>query len=76
VSAPAPRLLRRLRISGLLVSLGLAIEAVTMAWSHPTAFLVFLLLGGMLAGAGVLTFLATIATLPPPTAEDRPGNGA
>lgn len=72
MTAPDPKLLRRLRISGLLVALGLAIEALTMAWSHPTAFLVFLLVGGTLAGAGVLTFLYTIATLPPPTAEERP----
>jgi len=64
-------LARRLRISGLLVSLGLIVEAITMLWSHPTAFLVFLLLGGSLVAAGVLLYLFSIATLPasPPSPE-------
>jgi hypothetical protein len=56
------KLTRRLKISGFLVSVGLVIEALTMAWSHPTAFLVFLLLGGSLVAAGVLLYLYTIAT--------------
>jgi len=58
----APNLVRRLRLSGLLVSLGLLVEAVTLFWSHPTAFLVYLLLGGLLVAAGVLTFLYAIVT--------------
>jgi hypothetical protein len=57
-------LARRLRISGLLVALGLIVEAITMLWSHPTAFLVFLLVGGSLVAAGVLLYLFSIATLP------------
>ena len=64
-------LARRLRISGLLVALGLIVEAITMLWSHPTAFLVFLLVGGSLVAAGVLLYLFSIATLPasPPSPE-------
>lgn len=58
------KLTRRLQVSGLLVGLGLAIEALTMAWSHPTAFLVFLFVGGTLVGAGVLLFLYAIVTHP------------
>lgn len=57
-----PKLERRLKISGLLVGLGLAVEALTMAWSHPTAFLVFLLLGGTMVGLGVLLYLYSIAS--------------
>ena len=65
-SAP-PLLLRRLRLAGLLVVLGLVVEAVTLLWSHPTAFLVFLGVGGLLVGAGVLVYLFAIAnyTSPP-----------
>jgi hypothetical protein len=59
-----PRLLRRLRLSGLLVSLGLLIEAATLFWPHPTAFLAFLFLGGVLVAAGVILYLFAIATLP------------
>ncbi|HKI01129.1 MAG TPA: hypothetical protein VKK31_04045 [Thermoanaerobaculia bacterium] len=63
-------LARLLRLSGLLVGLGLIVEALTLLWSHPTAFLVFLLLGGSLVAAGVLLYLYAIATYPasPPQA--------
>ena len=60
----APPLIRRLRLAGLLVTLGLIVEAITLFWSHPTAFLVFLGLGGLLVAAGVLLYLFTIATYP------------
>jgi hypothetical protein len=40
----------------------LIIEAVTLFWSHPTAFLAFLLLGGTLVAAGVLLYLFSIAS--------------
>ena len=59
-----PLLHRRLRLAGILVALGLAIEAATMFWRHPTAFLVFLGLGGLLVAAGVLLYLAAIVTVP------------
>jgi hypothetical protein len=48
-ATPIP-LMRRLQLSGLLIALGLVVEAVTLFWSHPTAFLVFLGLGGLLVG--------------------------
>jgi predicted membrane channel-forming protein YqfA (hemolysin III family) len=59
-----PRLARRLKLAGLLVGLGLLIEAATLFWRHPTAFLAFLFLGGLLVGAGVVVYLFTIATYP------------
>jgi hypothetical protein len=61
-SSPGPRLVRRLRISGILVGLGLTVEAVTLVWSHPTAFLAFLCIGGAMVGAGVLTYLASLVS--------------
>lgn len=60
----APGLIRRLRLSGLLVILGLIVELVTLFWAHPTAFLVFLGLDGLLVGAGVLLYLFSIVTYP------------
>ena len=59
-----PDLSRRLKLSGLLVGLGLIVEAVTMFWPHPTAFLVFLGLGGLLVAVGVLLYLVSIVTYP------------
>jgi hypothetical protein len=58
-AAPLPR---RLKLAGLLVSLGLLVEALTLFWPHPTAFLTFLLLGGALVALGVLLYLYSIVT--------------
>jgi uncharacterized membrane protein HdeD (DUF308 family) len=66
VTPVTPDLSRRLKLSGLLVGLGLIVEAVTMFWPHPTAFLVFLFLGALLVAAGVLLYLFAIATYPSP----------
>jgi hypothetical protein len=72
VTAPDPRLARRLKLSGLLVAIGLVIEAATLFWAHPTAFLVFIGLGGSLVGLGVLLYLFAIVSGPAPQpAEPR-----
>jgi fucose permease len=62
VTTPDPALSRRLKISGLLVALGLAAEALTLFWPHPTAFLVFLFVGGTLVAAGVLLYLFSLVS--------------
>jgi len=59
---PAPRLLKRLRLSGILAGSGLAVEAFTLLWAHPTAFLAFLFVGAALVGAGVLVYLWSLAS--------------
>jgi uncharacterized membrane protein HdeD (DUF308 family) len=59
-----PRLVRRLRLAGLLLGLGLLIEVATLFWPHPTAFLAFLFLGALLVAAGVLLYLLSIVTDP------------
>lgn len=65
MTTATPVLSRRLKLSGLLVALGLIVEALTMFWRHPTAFLVFLFLGALLVAAGVLLYLLTIAAYAP-----------
>lgn len=59
-------LARRFKIAALLVSLGLTIEALTLFWAHPTAFLAFLLIGGTLVAAGVLLYLYSIISYTTP----------
>ena len=54
--------LRRLRIAGLLVLAGLFVEAITLLWSHHLAFVLFLGLGGLLIGAGVLLYLWSLVS--------------
>jgi len=62
MTAVDPKLEGRLKLSGGLIGSGLAIEALSMAWAHPTAFLAFLFGGGTLVVMGVLLYLLTIAS--------------
>jgi len=55
---------RRLQISGLLIILGLLVEALCLAWRGPLAFLVFLGLGGLLLFAGIVFFLVSLVSTP------------
>jgi hypothetical protein len=53
----AVRIAKRLRQSGALVVAGLAVEVVSLQWTHPTAFLFFALGGGVLIVGGMLLYL-------------------
>lgn len=53
---------RRLRIAGTLVVLGLLVELVSLLWSHPLAFIVFLAVGGLLIACGILIYLYSLVT--------------
>lgn len=57
---PRVRSGRRLKFAAVFLSLGLVVQAVTLFWAHPTAFLVFILVGGSLTVGGVLLFLLSI----------------
>lgn len=51
---------RRLRLSAALVMGGLAVELGSFTWHHPTAFIVFFVVGGSLMAAGMLWYLLAI----------------
>lgn len=51
---------RVLRISGVLLILGLAIEAVSLCFNHPLSFMGFIIVGGLLLGVGVVLFLISL----------------
>jgi hypothetical protein len=53
---------RKLQVSSGLVLAGLVIEAVSLRWQHPTAFLLFMLAGGAAIAAGMLLFLIAIVS--------------
>ena len=57
---PTPAIERRLRISGLLVGVGLLLQFFTIFWNHPLSFLLFLALGIPLTLAGVLIYLISL----------------
>jgi len=58
---------RRIRMAGILLIAGLLVELVTLRWSHPTAFLFFLLLGGALMAFGIGIYLLSLVS-----AENKP----
>ena len=53
---------RRIRWSGILVGAGLIVQMLTLLWTHPLAFIVFLLVGCPLVGAGILLYLYSIVS--------------
>lgn len=58
-----PKIGRNLRISAILLILGLAVELMSLVWEKPLAFLLFAFVGGALFLAGVLTYLFSLVRL-------------
>jgi len=53
-------MLRKLRISGILLILGLVVEALSLCWNTTLSFMSFVVVGGLLFGAGILLFLYSL----------------
>lgn len=62
------------RLSGGLLIAGLCIEAISLFWIHPLAFLAFFVIGGTFLGAGILLFLYSIVFHPSPTNGNDSGS--
>jgi len=54
----------RLKLSGVLLILGLLAESVCLLWSRPIAFVFLIGLGGLFVFAGIAVYLLTIASSP------------
>jgi hypothetical protein len=67
MKSQATRIERRIRLAGILLIAGLLVELVTLRWSHPTAFLFFLLLGGAFMAVGIVVYLLSLVS-----AENKP----
>jgi predicted membrane channel-forming protein YqfA (hemolysin III family) len=65
----AARMERRLRISGILIVLGLLVEALSLIHIHPLAFLAFMFIGGALLIAGIGIYLYSIASASSPPGD-------
>ncbi len=50
----------RIRIAAALIIAGLVIESLTLQWSNPIAFVVFVAAGGLALFLGVALFLAAL----------------
>ena len=57
---------RRLRISGMLIVLGLLVEALSLIRIHPLAFLGFMFVGGGLLVAGIGIYLYSLVSIAAP----------
>jgi hypothetical protein len=53
-------MLRKLRVSGILVILGLVVEAVSLCWNNAFSFMSFVVVGGALLASGILLFLYSL----------------
>jgi hypothetical protein len=69
-----PKVARRIRISGVLLLLGMAVEVISLMWSNPTAFLVFSSVGFFFfaAGLGFYLFSLVVVRWNPVPHDDRP----
>jgi hypothetical protein len=54
---------KRLQLSGILLILGLLVEAMCLLWHGALAFLALLGLGGLLLFAGILVYLYSLVSL-------------
>ena len=53
---------QQIRWSGAMVAAGLILQTLSMLWTHPLAFVFFLMVGCPLVGAGILSFLYALAS--------------
>lgn len=51
---------RNIRWAGRLIVIGLIVQMASLLWTHPLAFVCFLLVGCPLVGAGILFFLYSL----------------
>jgi hypothetical protein len=63
MSRPAKLLERRFRISGVLIILGLIVEALSLVWIHPLAFLAFMFIGGGFLVVGAAVYLFSLVSI-------------
>jgi hypothetical protein len=55
---------RSLRISGVLLILGLIVEGASLCWNTAASFLSFMIFGGILLAGGVLAYLYSLLGKP------------
>jgi hypothetical protein len=56
----ANQLEKRRQVAGILIVLGLVIEALCLIWATPIAFVIFVAIGGLLMFVGIVLFLYSL----------------
>jgi hypothetical protein len=67
----ATKMDRRLRKAGILIVLGLLVEALSLIRIHPLAFLAFMFVGGGLLVVGIAIYLYSLVSVAPPGELER-----
>ena len=62
MKTPAGGIHRSLRVSGVLLILGLGVELISLLWEKPLAFLLFAFIGGALFLAGIFVYLYSLVS--------------
>ena len=60
MSARATKMEQRIRVSGILMLLGIVVEVVTLAKVNPLTFMAFTTVGLLFVAAGIVTFLLSL----------------
>jgi len=55
----------RLRVSGILLMLGLLTEAICLFWARPLSFLAFTIIGGAFLFLGLVVYLLSLVSIRP-----------
>ena len=63
---------KRLRISGILVLIGLLTELLSLLWSQPASILAFILIGGSFLLSGMLFFLYSLVAMDSSASQNDP----
>ena len=62
---------RFLQVSSSLVILGLLVEIVSLLWFHPLSFVLFVFVGVILMGLGIVVYLLSLVFAVSAPAENR-----
>jgi len=62
---------RSLQVSSSLVILGLLVEIASLLWFHPLSFVLFIFVGVVLMGMGIVVYLLSLVFAAVPAARSR-----
>jgi hypothetical protein len=58
-------MLRKLRISGVFLIVGLIVEALSLCWNSALSFMSFVVIGGLFFVSGIVLFLYSLVSSKP-----------
>jgi hypothetical protein len=53
---------RKLRLAGIFILAGLAVQGMSLLWNHPLSFFAFLGIGGLLTLVGIVVYLSALVS--------------